>query len=201
MIRKANKKDAATVARLHFVSITEGFLPKLGQTFLKHLYTFLIRDELVLVWEENEKIAGFISCALDTGGLMKRFLLKSPGAIVTVFIKILSKPSFIIPLLETYKAPSKSDSEVEENNLPSTELLSISVHPEVQQTSVGTKLLTALESELLSRGIKSYKVVAGESLLGANRFYQKNGFRLIKTIEIHIGNTSNVYIKDIALAK
>jgi ribosomal protein S18 acetylase RimI-like enzyme len=147
------------------------------------------------VWEENEKIAGFISCATDTGGLMKRFLLKSPGAIVTVFIKILSKPSFIIPLLETYKAPSKSDSEVEENNLPSTELLSISVHPEVQQTSVGTKLLTALESELLNRGIKSYKVVAGESLLGANRFYQKNGFRLIKQITIHGNDISNVYIK------
>ncbi|HKI88427.1 MAG TPA: hypothetical protein VKA38_05320, partial [Draconibacterium sp.] len=67
------QKDALQVALLHEQTISEGFLPKLGRSFLVSLYRFLIKKELVLVYKEENKILGFISCAISSKGMMKRF--------------------------------------------------------------------------------------------------------------------------------
>jgi len=80
---------------------------------------------------------------------------------------------------------------------PKTELLSISVSPEVRQGGIGFKLMAALEQELTTRGIKSYKVITDQKLEGAKKFYRKNGFSLAKQITIQGDEVSNVYVKEI----
>lgn len=198
MINPALSKDAQELAILHSQTITGGFLPKLGIGFLTNLYKYLINSEIVLINKENNETEGFISCALDTDGLMKRFIFSSPKGILHIALSILKNPALIVPLFETYKAPSKSSSrDQEELPLPKTELLSISVNHQVQHKSVGSQLLAALEAELRTKGVKKYKVIAGDSLVGANRFYLKNGFRLARQIKIHNEDISNVYVKDL----
>jgi hypothetical protein len=58
-------------------------------------------------------------------------------------------------------------------------------------------LVKALEEELKNRGITQYKVIAGHKLVGANKFYLKNGFNLATQITIHGNDVSNVYVKNI----
>jgi len=66
MIKKAELKQAKEIANLHIQTINQGFLPKLGPSFLQSLYRFLIAKELVLVYCENTKVLGFVSCALSS---------------------------------------------------------------------------------------------------------------------------------------
>jgi GNAT superfamily N-acetyltransferase len=73
-----------------------------------------------------------------------------------------------------------------------------SVNPEAQKGGIGSKLLAAMENELKNRGITRYKVIAGEKLEGANKFYRKNGFVLTKMISIHGDEVSNLYVKEIS---
>lgn len=190
------------MANLHFQTINQGFLSKLGVGFLHSLYRFLVQKELVLVYKEEIKVLGFVSCALSTSGIMKQFLFSSPSAIFKLGIALIKNPKLIKPLLETYRAPSLSVSNTnQETDIPETELLSISVSPDAQQGGIGTQLLAALETELKIRGIFKYKVIAGEKLEGANKFYLKNGFVLTKQITIHGNEVSNVYIKTVMMYK
>lgn len=77
MIKTAQKNDSKQVAALHQQNITEGFLSQLGVGFLSSLYSFLIKKELVLVYKEENKVMGFVSCALSSQGIIKRFLFNS----------------------------------------------------------------------------------------------------------------------------
>lgn len=193
-----SRKDSIIIANLHLTTINEGFLSELGLGFLKSLYTYLIQKELVIVFKEKEQVLGFVSCALSSSGIMKRFLFASPLGILRLLVAILKNPQFIKPLMETYKAPKQSKSIPDLNiKIPETELLSISVSPLAQKGGIGTQLLQGLEDELIKRGITSYKVIAGEKLEGANKFYKKNGFVLAKQISIHGNAISNVYVKNL----
>ncbi len=195
MIKISSPQDALQVATLHMQSINEGFLPKLGIGFLQSLYSFLIEKELVIVFEEKEKIMGFVSCALSSKGIKKRFLFSSPMGIFKLVLALLKNPKLINPLLETYRAPSLSESDPSEKEIPETELLSISVSSLAQKRGIGSKLIVALEEALKNRDISTYKVIAGEKLVGANKFYIKTGFTLAKQITIHGNDVSNVYVK------
>ena len=198
MILKAIKSDSVKVAALHKETINEGFLSKLGVGFLSTLYSFRIKKELVLVYKEDNKVLGFVSCALSSQGIMKRFLFSSPGGILKLMLVILQNPKLIKSLLETWRAPLLSASDTNSNKeIPETERLSISVSPLAQKGGIGTQLLQALEDELKKKGVFNYKVIAGEKLEGANKFYLKNGFVLTKQINIHGNDVSNVYVKEI----
>jgi len=79
--------------------------------------------------------------------------------------------------------------------LPVAELLSIAVDSTIQKSGIGSRLLNALEFELMQIGIKEYKVIAGADLDSANKFYLKNGFILVRQIIIHGNELSNIYLK------
>ena len=198
MINIAESGQASSLAALHSKTLTEGFLSRLGTSFLKSLYTFLIKHEIVLVYTEGEKVTGFVSCSVNTAGMMKKFLISSPKGISSIAWNLIKNPFLIKSLVETFLAPSKSTkTEIYTVELPHTELLSISVDPDAQKNQIGTQLIEALEIILRKKGIKKYKVVAGESLAGANKFYLKNGFVLASKIRIHGNSLSNVYIKEL----
>lgn len=198
MILKASTQDAIQVAKLHQQTITEGFLQKLGVGFLRTLYVFIIQKELVLVYREENKVQGFVSCALSSKGIIKRFLLSGFSGVFQLALALLKNPKLLPSALETFRAPVLSNADGDKTvDIPETELLSISVSTLAQKGGIGTALLFALEEELKSRGILKYKVIAGEKLDGANSFYKKNGFVLAKQITIHGNDVSNIYVKTI----
>jgi hypothetical protein len=110
MILEAKKSYAVKVAELHKETINEGFLSQLGVGFLSSLYSFLIKKELVLVYKEENKVMGFVNCALSSQGIIKRFLFSSPVGILKLMVAFLQNPKLLKPLLETMRAPSLSAS-------------------------------------------------------------------------------------------
>lgn len=200
MIRPAQKADSTSLAKLHAETLTTSFLAGLGSIFLSNLYAFLIQTGKVWVYEENNEIKGFVSFSANSAGMMKRFLISCPGCILSLAIKTIVQPANLKRFMETFRAPFKSKNSQNAKDsisLPSGELLSISVSPHCQATGIGSQLVNALEDYLRQNQITNYKVVAGDELIGANKFYLKNGFVLATQIIIHGEKLSNVYIKNI----
>ncbi|HEY3370745.1 MAG TPA: GNAT family N-acetyltransferase [Prolixibacteraceae bacterium] len=185
------------MAKLHTATLTTSFLAGLGYSFLSDLYGFLITNENVWVYEENKEVMGFVSYSENSAGMMKRFLIHCPVCIVKLALGTIAKPTKIKRFVETFRAPFQSKDAKDKMILPSGELLSISVNPNCQASGIGSQLIAALEDYLKQNKITNYKVVAGDELIGANKFYLKNGFVLAKQIKIHGEKLSNVYIKNI----
>jgi len=197
MIRSAKIHDASSIAKLHAETLSSSFLASLGLKFLNSLYGFLITQENVWVYEENNEILGFVSFSQNSSGMMKRFLINCPACIIFIAIKAILSPSLIWRMFETFQAPFKSQKSNNSNNLPPGELLSISVSPRCQRSGIGAKLIDTLEVYLKQNHIQNYKVVAGEELISANKFYLKNEFLLATRISIHNAKLSNVYVKEV----
>jgi len=197
VIRPALKPDSSSLAKLHAETLTTSFLASLGQTFLCNLYTFLIQKEKVWVYEEQDEIKGFVSFSMNSSGMMKRFIFHCPGCLFLLAIRTIIQPANFKRFFETFRAPFKSQQANDFIELPSGELLSISVSPNCQASGIGSQLVKALEEHLQQNQVSAYKVVAGEELVGANKFYLKNGFVLATQIRIHGESISNMYVKEI----
>jgi len=195
MIRNAVKTDASYLARLHAETLPESFLSQLGISFLNKLYDFLVKTELVLVKVDHNRIKGFVSFSSDSANMMKRFLFHCPSCMVLLIIKTIVHPSILKLLFETYQAPIKSKNKNGLDIFPGGELLSISVDINCQASGIGSRLLNALEEELIENNIFQYKVIVGEKLKNANKFYLKNGFSFADQINIHGNEVSNIYTK------
>lgn len=200
MIRPSQKNDAFTLAQLHIARLSTGFLSELGVGLLSMVYRYLIRYQRVWVYEDQGQVVGFVSLSVDGQSMMKQFILRYPWFLVRFLLFSLRHPLLLFKAIETFRAPAKTASgsmEAKMPNLHLPELLSIAVSNQVQTKGIGTALLKPLEAFLKEQGYSSYKVVAGEELVSANRFYQKNGFTLAFQTAIHGAAKSNVYIKHI----
>ena len=199
MIQPARISDSGQIAELHYSALNTGFLSKLGVGFLNALYKYLIKNEIVLVAREGDKVWGYVSCSLNSAKVMRRFIL-NPEGVFKFLVGVISNPSLIIHSIETLSVPLKHKSAGRKEStpeLPGVELLSISVDPNSQKHGIGTSLLAELEKRLRETGVKQYKVIAGSSLTGANQFYKKNGFVQVTTVNIHGNEISNVYCKEL----
>jgi ribosomal protein S18 acetylase RimI-like enzyme len=198
MIHKAALSDSFKIAEIHQTELKDSFLAALGESFLQKLYNFLIEKEIVFVERNKEQVVGFISGSNETSGLIKRFILYNPTNLFYLIIYNLGRPSLLKKLIETAIVPSKfSKKDTIGNELPNTELLSIAVDSTQHKKGSGSKLLLALETEFKSYNITNYKVIAGEKLVSANRFYQKHGFRKVTQMNVHGNEVSNIYVKDL----
>ncbi len=195
IIKKPDISDSLRIAELHINEIPTGFISSLNKQIVSKLYELIIKTEIVFVVEKDKKIIAFITCALDTGKLYKHFIINNLFKVLPYFFVRLFSLVFIRKIFETLLAPFKT--KITDDEMP--ELLSIVVDHEHQSGGIGISLLETLEKELIEKNINRYKVIAGENLVSANKFYLKYGFKLSKKIEIHKGTCSNVYIKIIAM--
>ena len=199
-IRLAQTGDAGAVVGIHQRALEGSFLAKLGAGFLHQMYGYLIDREIVFVVMVGDRPAGFVSASVNPSGMMKRFVLNRPLCLVRIGLAVLRRPALLKGVLETVRAPSMSEdvwTGVEGESGLRAELLSIAIDEEYHRKGFATKLLTAMEIELQSRGVDCYKVVVGEKLGDANRFYRNSGFRLAGQIAIHGNDVSNIYTKEI----
>jgi len=207
LIFQAKKSDCLAVAELHLNGIGTGFLTRLGVPFLIKLYEAAQVSKHALLFVSNSEggaIDGYISATVNTGKFYTDFLLSrySIGAIPALFRFLLSsratgvggqkrqKENPFVKCLESLLYPFKKKQEI----TCEAELLSIVVDPEARGKGIADELLNELKQRLLERGNDRFKVVVGSENLRACRFYEKNGGRLAKRIEVHRGAESNVYV-------
>jgi len=195
MIRKALNTDCKALATLHKENIPSGFLSSLPIKALEKIYLHILEEEIIFVNSPNDECNGFISASMNTENLFSNFAKKHFIVMFFWVFKKIFTINFYKKIIETFLAPKKM--KIDHENLEIPELLSIVVSSQVQANGIGFKLLKALENHFLQNRILQYKVLAGENLISANSFYQKNGFELIKKVEIHKGEFSNLYLKNL----
>jgi len=190
-LRIALKDDMQSIARLHCQNIEAGFLSSLGQPFLNLLYEAMAvsRSAVCFVAEENGQIIGFASGAVSVGGFYKEFLKKQFLRAMLILLPRAIKPAVAKKIVETLFYPSKN-----EGKLPSAELLSIVVDQNLQGQRIGEKLFIKLVGAFRERGITQFKVIVGENLTSACKFYEKMGGAFHSEIEVHRDEKSRVYI-------
>ncbi len=197
----AKKDEAQQIAEIHKKEIKQGFLSSLKKPFLTKLYSSIISSpySFCLVVEEKGKIIGFVSGVTNVDRLyiyfLSRYFFHSTAALLprAFNFKNLRK------ILETLFYPIRKIGHFvkkggKKEKLPKAELLSIAVEKEFQRQGLGAKMLEKFISEMKKRKIQGFKVIVGENLKSAIKFYEKNGFEFVKKIKVHGNQISRVYI-------
>jgi glycosyltransferase involved in cell wall biosynthesis/ribosomal protein S18 acetylase RimI-like enzyme len=195
LVRPAGVADAAAMARMHAEAMPDAFLPTLGRGFLTRLYQALATDPqaVVLVAESVDGVVGFAAGVPSVGAFYRRFARRHGAAGALLAAPRLVRPSVARRLLETVRYPSRTVGDV--GPLPDAELLSIAVDPAFRAGGTGRALADGVLRGLAERGAEQIKVVVGAANEGANRFYQRVGFRHAARLCVHQGTPSNVWIK------
>jgi len=191
MISLAQKSDALKIAKIHKAEINKGFLSSLPITFLKIFYVALIKSpfSFCVVAKENNEVEGFASGVTDLNKFYQYFL--THYFFQSLVILLPKTFSSLKKIIETLLYPKKEES------LPKTELLVIAIKKEFQGKGLGKLLLDAFLIQMKQRNINMFKVVVGQELPNAIKFYEKNNFTFIKNMTIHGNTVSRVYCYEI----
>ena len=78
--------------------------------------------------------------------------------------------------------------------VPDAELLSLAVAPEARGSGVADTLYRKLVDDFQARGVDAFRIIVGDALAPAHRFYQRMGATLAGEVQVHEGEPSKVYI-------
>ncbi|MBK8916211.1 MAG: GNAT family N-acetyltransferase [Phycisphaerales bacterium] len=182
--------DASEVARLHALTISRGFLSRLGPRFLRELYIGIEEDPESAVWvaERDGGVCGYLAYTANVSGLYRRVLRARSWRLFLGMIPRVLRPSMLRNVLETLCYPRTQEA----MHLPRAELLAIGIDPQRQGGGAGRRLVGVMLERAAADGVDCVKVVVGGELDGANAFYQRLGFSRLTEFEHH-GRLSIIY--------
>jgi ribosomal protein S18 acetylase RimI-like enzyme len=195
VVRRAVPADIAAIAGLHASRIDEGFLPTLGQPFLRRLYRRILRSRDTsahVAVDDRGRIVGFAAACADVGALYRRFVVRDG-----VVAACVAAPHLLRSwrrALETLRYPAHSDG----GKLPDAEILAVAVAPEASGRGVGRALVDACGRDMQRLGLAAVKVVAGAHNDGARALYTGCGFDEVTRVQVHEGTDSAVYVRETA---
>jgi ribosomal protein S18 acetylase RimI-like enzyme len=189
-IRASTVADAPALAALHREGLPEAFLSDLGPAFLQVLYRALATDPeaVAIVAEQDGAVVGFVTGVPSVRRFYRRFFLRHAVPAAAAAAPRVLRSGVLSRMRETASYPKGL------SGLPEAELLSIAVVGAARRSHVATDLVTRLFADLAGRGAHEVKVVVSAGNLAANRFYERVGFRLVGSTEVHEGDVSNVWV-------
>jgi ribosomal protein S18 acetylase RimI-like enzyme len=190
-IEKIGLNDVDQISRLHQNYMEKGFLSSLGTKFLGKLYEAMIKSKIAfcIVACDESRIVGFVSGTKNTGHFYKEFIRKYYLSVLMLLLPKVINLKNLQKMFETLFYPVK-----QEYSLPDAELLSIVVDEDYRGKGIGKDLFKKFLEEINSLSINKFKVVVGEELSTACRFYESVGCVLHSEIEVHRGKKSRVYV-------
>ena len=185
-IRRARPTDAATLANLHSSGITTGFLPSLGNRFMGVLYRALISDDdcVVMVADDGAGPVGFVAGAVDTRAFYRTFVKRNGISAALAAAPYAIRPSV---LRRVWESLNYQGAETE-----GAELLATAILPQARSQGLGTRLGGAFLEQMAARGTQRVDVVVADGNAHAIAAYEKMGFSVTDTIEVHAGERSVV---------
>jgi len=182
------------VARLHIDGLDQGFLATLGEKFLALLYRSIdeCAESVLFVEPENEtkEVQGFVTGSTGMKPIYRQ-MLKHPLNLLVALAPFLFSLARIKRILEIvrYSKGAKQSAE-----LPSYELLSIVVSGAARGTDCAERLFMNLACYCRENGISAFRIVVGDGLVPAHKFYRRMGAIEKGRIEVHEGQGSVIYI-------
>lgn len=194
MIEPLNKRHVTAACLLHIEALPDGFLPMLGQDFLKILYHGMLEHGLGFgfVYTIDDKVVGFALASKDTSQLFREIVRKKWYLLApAVFKKIIRAPSILMKIFETLSYPSKGSNEGD------AELLVIAVDKDYRGKRIGSELISSLNDRFMRENINEYKVSVYSDNKNANEFYKSIGFRFGHSLSMY-QKEFNVFKYDLA---
>ena len=181
------------VAALHAAHINKGFLATLGLPFLSLMYRAIDEAEgSVLLTEEIEgRVVGFVAGSEGMAAIYRK-MLRYPARLALSLLPSLVRPNRLMRILELLRYGGGASTE----QLPRAELLSIAVDLSVRGAGVSERLYRRLQAHFAERGVRAFRIVVGDSLAAAHRYYRKMGASEVARIEVHAGEGSIVYVQE-----
>lgn len=181
------------VASLHVRCLDQGFLATLGEQFLAQMYEAIDHaDGTALLTEERDgAVVGFITGGNGMGSIYRR-MLRSPVRLgLALAPSLLSLPR-VRRIIEIMRYSGGADGLP--TGVPDAELLSLAVAPEWRGKGVAEALYQRLVEDFRTRGVPAFRIIVGESLAPAHRFYRRMGAEPAGEVEVHEGQASTVYV-------
>jgi len=195
VIRAAGHNDIPTLARIHYQSMPDDFLPSLGQDFLEKEYYpsgLLSESASTLVSEHNGHIAGFVTIAHDSDQYTRDILRGHYVAIAGYALRAaLRNPFRILHSAEILYAALFLPVDVVK-----AEIVYIAVDESQRRQGIGKKLVGAALAYLEENGISVCRTKTLASNLDVIAMYDKLGwcirdqFRLIGRVYVTLVNSS-----------
>lgn len=184
------------IAHLHATNIDQGFLSSLGIPFLRLLYESIDANEasVLLTALDEGRVVGFVAGAVGMGSIYRELVRRWPRLFVAL-LPAMASPKKVWRIMETLLVGKKTHLLTD---LPPAELLSIAVDPAHRHHGHAQGLYVDLVRQFQVRGVDRFKIVVGESLMGAHRFYRKMGAKPAGQIEVHRGQASVVYVHQLS---
>ncbi len=187
-------EDISQLVDIHRRQIQQGFLGSLGDKALELIFTLAAESEfgvLVIAKDKsNGRVAGFFGGTTHIGAFYRDFLRrKSLLAAMHLAPRLLS-PTRLWKAFETLIYPVKR----QVTEMPKAQLLIIAVNEQYLGEGLAQSLFHELVDAFASKSVAEFKIVAGEDLIRAQRFYEKLGAEQVARIEVHRPPGSWVYV-------
>jgi len=190
-----SQSDYKRVAKLHIENLNQSFLASLGISFLTEMYRAIdISENTALIVEfRDNQIIGFVTGGSGMGAVYKKMMSRiwvwgGPLSIRLLSIKRIKRVLEIVQYSLLNTKESLTD-------IPLDELFSIAVAPSFRGRGVSAGLYGSLSNYFRNNKIYSYKIIVGQALAPAHRFYSKMGAVPHGEIEVHAGEKSILYIQ------
>lgn len=186
------------VAELHAANLDQGFLATLGTRFLALMYQAIGESPtcvLIVAHDAAGEVVGFIAGGGGMSAIYRRMLRRWRPLGVSL-LPVLVSPSKLWRIVEILRyGRSQSGAAGETSDaLPEAELFSIAVDAAHRGKGHAEELYRGLERHFRGRGEPAFRIVVGDKLAAAHRFYRRMGAQAVARIEVHRGEHSVVYV-------
>lgn len=183
------------VAELHASCIDQGFLSSLGPRFLTVLYRAIDRSDAAVLFVETygTGVIGFVSGGRGMGPIYRQMLRDWP-ALIRALVPVIVQPRKILGILEILR---RGGGRGRDTDLPDWELFSITVAPSARGSGTAERLYHTLCANFRDQGVAAFRIVVGDSLEPAKRFYARVGATAIDTVRMHGDAPSTIYVQDL----
>jgi ribosomal protein S18 acetylase RimI-like enzyme len=158
------------------------------------LYKNILKDPggVFFVAECGQQVAGFIAGVEHQSRFYNRIVRYEKWSFArAAFLKFLQKPAIAPRLFRALNRPSETNDESVQACL-----MSIAVLPESENKGMGESLIDAFCDELVKRGVDSVCLTTDRSNNErVNRFYERSGFQMNRSLITREGRAMNEYIK------
>lgn len=181
------------VAELHATCIDQGFLSSLGPRFLTVLYRAIDRcDSAVLIVEQDSSgVIGFVTGGSGMGPIYRQMILNLP-ALIAALLPVLFKPQQMWGIIEILRRRDQDDFS---EDLPNHELFSIAVAQIARGSGTAERLYQKLSAFFLQQHVPAFRIIVGDSLTPAHRFYTRMGAKPVHMLSVHGDSKSTVYVQ------
>jgi len=187
-IRKASTTDSGAIASLHLAQIPWGLLSGMGAHFVEAFYRTLLDSPsgFAFLAERDGQPVGYCTAVVHWRGFYRTFVMRNWRLAARMVVKKVVGGG-LRRLFETSRYAATGA-------LPGAELLSIALAPGARGTGAADALVRAVLDEFSRRGVEQVRVTTAVDNAAAAGVYERTGFKLLHTAEIHQGENASVYV-------